>query len=81
MTIRHHPQARYPHLCVEPGRIVCFMKLGQLVSTTWKRLLTLRVVAWSPVLVAGVIVWCVVNRRVHRRRVSSEVVRHPLQGW
>jgi hypothetical protein len=59
------------------------MKLGQLVHTTWKRLLTLRMVAWSPVLVVAIIVWWVVNRRVQRRRLrlSSEVVRHPLQGW
>jgi hypothetical protein len=58
------------------------MKLGQLVRTNWKRLLTLRMVAWSPVLVGAVVVWWVVKWWFQRRRqVSSEVVRHPIQRW
>jgi len=56
-------------------------KLRQLFRTTWKRLLTLRMVAWSPVLVVTVIVWWVVRWWFRRRRESSAEVRHPLQGW
>jgi hypothetical protein len=37
-------------------------KIGPLVRTTWKRLLTLSLVAWSPVLVVAVI--CVVGYQV-----------------
>jgi hypothetical protein len=57
------------------------VSLGQLVRTTWKRLLTLRMVAWSPVLVGAIVMWWVSKWWFQRRRVSSEVVRHPLQGW
>jgi hypothetical protein len=56
-------------------------KLQQLVRTIWKRLLTLRMVAWSPVLVVTIIVWWVVRWWFRRRRESSSAVRHPLQGW
>jgi hypothetical protein len=56
-------------------------KLRQLLRTTWKCLLTLRMVAWSPVLVVTVIVWWVVRWWFRRRRESSAEVRHPLQGW
>ena len=56
-------------------------KLGQLLRTTWKRLLTLRMVAWSPVLVVAVIAWWAVKWWLQRRRASSEVVRHPQRGW
>jgi len=56
-------------------------KLGPLVRTTWKRVMTLRMVAWSPVLVVAVIVWWIVKWWLQRRRHSSEVVRHPIRGW
>ena len=61
--------------------ILLMEKLGQLLRTTWKRLLTLRMVAWSPVLVGAVIAWWAVKWWMGRRRASSEVVRHPLRGW
>jgi uncharacterized protein HemY len=56
-------------------------KLGQLIRTTWRRLLTLRMVAWSPVLVIAVVVWWVVSWWFRRRRATSAEVRHPLHGW
>jgi len=52
--------------------ILLMEKLGQLLRTTWKRLLTLRMVAWSPVLVAAIIVWWVVKWWLSRRRARSD---------
>ena len=52
--------------------ILLMEKLGQLLRTTWKRLLTLRMVAWSPVLVAAIIVWWVVKWWFSRRRARSD---------
>ena len=52
--------------------ILLMEKLGQLLRTTWKRLLTLRMVAWSPVLVAAIIIWWVVKWWFSRRRARSD---------
>jgi len=61
-------------------------KLGQLVRTTWKRLLTLRMVAWSPVLVVAVVAWWGIKWLLERRRAKKAHIgsrQHPaifLQG-
>jgi hypothetical protein len=56
-------------------------KLGQLIRTTWKRVLALRMVAWSPVLVVAILAWWVAKWWFSRRRARGEVERHPLHGW
>jgi len=54
--------------------------LLQLALTGWKRLLKLRMVAWSPPLVVALTLWWVVKALLRRRRARNTEIgsrRHP----